>query len=164
MEMRRLDEATSQEMGMGESVAEYGTIVVQKGHIDTITHGCHTMQCKEEGGLKRSGGIGDVLAGTITAFMAWNAILEKDNTPNDDSDGKAVNRQHLQRVFASWAACCAVKKGTRISFQKKRRAMSALDVSGNIGEVLGSMEGGLELELRSDQVQNLTNDMPVAST
>eukprot|EP00580_Thalassiosira_gravida_P017338 CAMPEP_0201667866 /NCGR_PEP_ID=MMETSP0494-20130426/17134_1 /ASSEMBLY_ACC=CAM_ASM_000839 /TAXON_ID=420259 /ORGANISM="Thalassiosira gravida, Strain GMp14c1" /LENGTH=424 /DNA_ID=CAMNT_0048148025 /DNA_START=195 /DNA_END=1469 /DNA_ORIENTATION=- len=164
METRRLDEATSKEMEAGESVAEYGNIVVQKGHTDTITHGCHTMQCKEEGGLKRSGGIGDVLAGTITAFMAWNAILEKDNTPNGNIDGKAVNRQHIQRVFASWAACCAVKRGTRIAFQKQRRAMSALDVSGEIGEVLGSMEGGLELELCSDQVQTLANDMPDAST
>ena len=138
MEMRRLNEPTSDaENGVGE----YANIVVQKGNADTITCGRHAMQCDEEGGLKRSGGIGDVLAGTICAFMAWNAILEKDAVPGDDVDGGAVNRRSRQRVFASWAACCAVKKGTNLAFRKKGRAMSAQDVIGEIGEVLGSMEG-----------------------
>jgi len=154
MEMRRLDEAFSEgsdDAKVGMSVEKkYSNIVVHKGNVDTITNVCHTMQCKEEGGLKRSGGIGDVLAGTISAFMAWNAILEKDMSNDDDSsiDSRVVDRQHCQRVFASWAACCAVKKGTRIAFQKKRRAMSALDVIGEIGEVLGSMEEGVDIGVK----------------
>ena len=147
MEKRRLDEALSEgseDAKVGISVGKYSNIVVHKGNVDTITNSCHTMQCNEEGGLKRSGGIGDVLAGTISAFMAWNVILEQDMSNDDSIDSIVVDRQQRQRVFASWAACCAVKKGTKIAFQKKRRAMSALDVMGEIGEVLGSMEGGVE--------------------
>jgi len=147
MELRRLKEADSEEDAnekKSHSGNKYGSIVVQKGNVDIITQGKHTMQCKEEGGLKRSGGIGDVLAGTISAFMAWNAILEKEKM---ESNGCNIDELHHQRVFASWAACCTVKKGTNLAFQKKRRAMSALDVFEEIGGVIGSMEKVLELEL-----------------
>ena len=96
------------------------------------------MKCEEEGGLKRSGGIGDVLAGTISAFMAWNTILET------DSSNMEVITQHQQRVFACWTACVAVKKATKAAYDKKRRSMSALDVSGEIGIVLYDIEQGLD--------------------
>ena len=149
MEMRRLENAmppNSSETGEG-----HDNIIVQKGNVDTILSGRNTvMQCEEEGGLKRSGGIGDVLAGTISAFMAWNAILESRGS-KDDIGGEAANQ--TQRIFAAWTACVAVKRATKISFQKKRRAMSALDVSGEIGEVLCVMEGGLKLEHCSQMQQ-----------
>eukprot|EP00571_Detonula_confervacea_P004730 CAMPEP_0172314398 /NCGR_PEP_ID=MMETSP1058-20130122/22429_1 /TAXON_ID=83371 /ORGANISM="Detonula confervacea, Strain CCMP 353" /LENGTH=436 /DNA_ID=CAMNT_0013028257 /DNA_START=224 /DNA_END=1534 /DNA_ORIENTATION=+ len=149
MEMRRLNEAISG--GSADTKEGYKNIIVQKGNVDTITNDCHTMQCEEEGGLKRSGGIGDVLAGTISAFMAWNAILEKENSKNSTDRG-VINQRQQQRVFASWTACVAVKKATKTAYQQKRRAMSALDVSGEIGEVLDSMEGGLKLE-RCNEMQ-----------
>ena len=92
------------------------------------------MYCEEEGGLKRSGGIGDVLAGTISAFMAWNTILDRDS---DDIDS---TKNQQQRVFACWVACVAVKKATKAAYDEKRRSMSALDVSGAIGNVLDDIE------------------------
>jgi len=95
------------------------------------------MKCEEEGGLKRSGGIGDVLAGTISAFMAWNTILETDS---DDID---ATKKQQHRIFACWTACVAVKKATKAAYDKKRRSMSALDVSGEIGNVLDDIEQGL---------------------
>lgn len=157
MEMRRLNDAISSgeslETSEGNDVGiQHANIIVQKGGVDTIMQGDSTMQCEEEGGLKRSGGIGDVLAGTISAFMAWNAILEKDASP-DAGDGGLANgeQQQQQRLFASWTACAAVKKATKAAFQKKRRAMSAMDVVGEIGEVIAGMEGGLKLELCSKE-------------
>ena len=76
---------------------EHGNIVVQKGGVDTIQHlGC-TMQCKEEGGLKRSGDLGDVLAGTILAFMAWNVVLEKD-VPNEQADCASTNSKSIHSM------------------------------------------------------------------
>ena len=89
------------------------------------------MHCEEEGGLKRSGGIGDVLAGTISAFMAWNTIL---------SDDATNQQQQQQRTFACWTACVAVKRATKLAYEKKRRSMGALDVIAEIGSVLDDME------------------------
>ena len=141
MEMRRLNDAISSLVGgcSGDngSTEDHQNIIVQKGGIDTISNIHSTMKCEEEGGLKRSGGIGDVLAGTMSAFMAWNTILDT------DSDNKDAVSHQQQRVFACWTACVAVKKATKTAYGKKRRSMSALDVSGEIGNVLDHIEQGL---------------------
>jgi len=140
MEMRRLNEALSSNGGStisSQSTTEHHNIIVQKGSVDTISNIHSTMYCEEEGGLKRSGGIGDVLAGTISAFIAWDTIIETDS---DDID---VTKKQQQRVFACWTACVAVKKATKAAYDKKRRSMSALDVSGEIGNVLNDIEQGL---------------------
>ena len=126
--------------------------MVQKGNIDSIKHMCHTMQCEEEGGLKRSGGIGHVLAGTMSAFMAWHVIVEQE-TPGGSSESSVGERRQRQRVYAAWAACCAVRKGTKRAFRNKRRAMSAMDVMGELGEAVDSMEGGLSVTLE-DPIQH----------
>jgi len=102
--------------------------VVQKGAQDKIGVPGSTllMMCAEEGGLKRSGGIGDVLSGTLGTLAAWQAIL------HDESD-------HLP--LACWTACCIVKRATRRAFRSKRRAMSATDVLDELGATMDEMEG-----------------------
>ena len=165
MEMRRLNDAL---LSAGTSAngreKRRSNVIVQKGGVDTIMHDRYTMRCEEEGGLKRSGGIGDVLAGTITAFMAWNAILEKEETSHDSSninaknDETEYNEECQQRVFASWTAAILVKKATRIAFQKKNRSMSALDVIEEIGGIVSNMEDGLKSE-RNNLIQRTNGDV-----
>ena len=111
------------------------SIVIQKGGTDIISQGPFEMRCDQEGGLKRSGGIGDVLAGTTTAFMAWNSILYAD-------DSTATEGQ--EKLFAAWTACCSVKTATKLAFGKRRRALSALDVIENLPGVLDSMERDID--------------------
>lgn len=136
MEMKRLSDA----LLTGEV---YRNIIVQKGAVDKIINERCTMQDEEEGGLKRCGGIGDVLSGSVTAFMAWNAILvDKD----DRHDEAIIDEVMKQRVFACWTATILVKKATKLAYEKKRRSMSALDVLGEIGYVVSTMEEGLKLE------------------
>ena len=131
MEMRRLNDALLSGVGgsINGDLSENHNIIVQKGSIDTISNIHSTMNCEEEGGLKRSGGIGDVLAGTISAFMAWNIIL------GSDIDSIDVGKKQQHRVFACWTACVAVKKATKAAYDEKRRSMSALDVSGESSSV-----------------------------
>ena len=172
MEMRRLDDALLSAAGTTSADEERekrrSNVIVQKGNVDTIMHDRYTMRCEEEGGLKRSGGIGDVLAGTITAFMAWNAILEKEETTSSDSyynidaknnDDTVYNVECQQRVFASWTAAILVKKATRIAFQKKKRSMSALDVIEEIGDIVSIMEDGLISE-RRNLIQRANGGVP----
>ena len=113
-------------------------IIVEKGHVDTLSRGDLVMQCAEEGGLKRSGGIGDVLAGTISAYMAWYSILEKGH------EGIIEQNLKQQRLFAVWTACCTVKKSTKAAFKSKRRAMSSRDVLEEISGVISVLEGDIE--------------------
>jgi len=133
MEMKRLPSPSS--FG-GES--ENKNIIVEKGHVDDISRGDFGMQCAEEGGLKRSGGIGDVLAGTMSAYMAWYTILNGGNTGSD------LQGLKQQRAFAVWTACCTVKRATKLAFDNKRRAMSSRDVLGNICGVIAHMEDDIE--------------------
>lgn len=95
-------------------------IIVKKGAQDVIyREGTEVMVCDEEGGLKRSGGIGDVLAGTLGTFLAWNEILRERETPVD-------------RVWSCWCACYLVKRATKHAYQEKGRSMTAPDVLASI--------------------------------
>ena len=174
MEMKRLTDAlssssTTLSSTLSSSSSTYSgvhklqnnsNIIIQKGVIDTINNNICTMQCEEEGGLKRCGGIGDVLSGSVTAFMAWNSIFEqqKKNTSeatnsdddDDDDDDNIVQqqqRQQQQRVFACWSASVLVKKATKLAYEKKHRSMSAMNVLDEIGIMIYDMEEGLKQKI-----------------
>lgn len=108
------------------SIIPKEAIVVKKGRYDEIQSGDRVLVCEEEGGLKRSGGLGDILAGTLGTFSAWSQILSTKEDPID-----------LQ--LACWSACCVVKQATKHAFEKKRRAMTAPDVLEEIGPTFDSM-------------------------
>lgn len=162
MEMKRLNDAF---LSLS-SIESNNNILVQKGHNDKISYKTDNtvMVCKEEGGLKRSGGIGDVLAGAISAFMAWNVISEKGKSDVADSafdNGDGANddrqigndeRQNLpqQRVLAAWTAATLVKRATKLAYEKKRRSMSAINVVEEIGNVMNDMEEDLRKLLQKN--------------
>lgn len=55
-----------------------GATIVLKGKSDVISDGTHTISCSVPGGLKRCGGIGDVLSGAIGTAMAWLKVQQFD--------------------------------------------------------------------------------------
>lgn len=55
-----------------------GVTVVQKGARDLVSNGTTTLTVDLPGGLKRSGGQGDTLTGSIATFLGWRkAYLDK---------------------------------------------------------------------------------------
>jgi ATP-dependent NAD(P)H-hydrate dehydratase len=102
--------------------------IVEKGARDTITRNDTTLVCTEEGGLKRSGGIGDVLSGTLGTLVAWHAILKEQGKVEDED-----------LSLACWTACCFVKRATKRAFQAKKRAMTAPDVLNELGPAIDEM-------------------------
>lgn len=100
--------------------------MIQKGAHDVIEYyprrneQSKRMICKEQGGLKRSGGIGDILAGCIGTFVAWNQILAKDE-------------QETDIVMSCFLATAITKRATYLAFEKRKRAMTAPDVLEEIG-------------------------------
>lgn len=54
-----------------------GTVVLRKGLIDVITDGNKAFYVKTEGSLKRCGGQGDILAGTLGTFAYYSQLSQK---------------------------------------------------------------------------------------
>mmetsp|Transcript_39800 Transcript_39800/g.96066 ORF Transcript_39800/g.96066 Transcript_39800/m.96066 type:complete len:263 (+) Transcript_39800:1-789(+) len=103
-------------------------IVVEKGQYDVIRYQGQTLTCGEVGGMKRSGGLGDILAGTLGALIAWNSILTSQGASSE-----------LDLQLACWTACCFVKRATNHAFAQKRRSMTAPDVLSQLGGTVDQM-------------------------
>jgi len=130
-----------------------GIVIVKKGPVDVIfsttLEALHvsrrSMLCKEEGGLKRSGGIGDILSGCIGTFVAWNRILPSRNKPPaimaEDDEDKTAKSTHDNLLLGVWTACCITRRATRYAFEEKRRGMTAPDVLHEISRTVDEMTG-----------------------
>ncbi|KAI0125871.1 H-hydrate dehydratase [Xylariales sp. AK1849] len=104
-----------------------GVTIVQKGGRDFISNGDHTMVVDLEGGLKRSGGQGDTLTGSIATFLGWrNAYLEG----LWDHDGKLDEKELLG--LAAFGGAAITRECSRLAFQKKGRSLQASDLTEEI--------------------------------
>jgi ATP-dependent NAD(P)H-hydrate dehydratase len=74
---------------------------------------------------------GDILAGTVGTFLAWNRILQ-----GNDSNSGSRKKQSDDVVLASWMACCFTKQSTSRAFKKRKRSMTAPDILEEIGAVI----------------------------
>lgn len=121
-----------------------GVVLVRKGHHDVIEYfegnNCNEIEsssavmiCEEKGGLKRSGGIGDILSGSIGTFVAWNRILQDNHVEHDI-------------LLSCWMATCLTKRATGAAFEKRRRSMTAPDVLEEIGNVVDEVASSTIVE------------------
>ncbi len=90
--------------------------------------------------------IGDILAGSVGTFVAWNQILTSQKMKNtssvdysptnskEDNNNNNTNNECL--VLGCWMASCFTKCATAKSFDKKKRSMTAPDVIEEIGDVV----------------------------
>ena len=95
------------------------------------------MICNEMGGLKRSGGLGDLLSGSVGTFLAWNKILQpttKDATTQCTDDDSVASV-----IKACWMATCLTKRSTYKAFEKRKRSMTAPDVLEEVGDVVDAV-------------------------
>lgn len=53
-----------------------GLVILQKGAQDIISNARRTEILNVPGGLKRCGGQGDILSGTVATFLAWGKVYE----------------------------------------------------------------------------------------
>jgi ATP-dependent NAD(P)H-hydrate dehydratase len=146
MEYKRLFDSTSADPSWLD-----GVVVVRKGSIDVIervgnpldvcldSHGSPQYKCREVGGLKRSGGIGDLLAGTLATLAAWNTIWIKEQSMQSPDTSAAKPIQDDDLLGSCWTACCIVKRATRHAYEQKGRSMTAPDVLAAIGSTFHEM-------------------------
>ena len=91
--------------------------VVLKGKFDYITSGSSSLCCSALGSPKRVGGLGDVLAGTLSLLLAWSQV----------KGGK----EDFLKVLHS--GCVLVRVASRLTFEQHSRAMTAADVLQHVG-------------------------------
>jgi len=107
-----------------------GVTVVQKGPVDYISNGKQTLVCNLKGGLKRSGGQGDTLTGSLGTFLAWTRAYRDRLWDHDNSlsDSELIS-------LSAFGAAAVTRLCSRIAFEKKGRALQASDLSVEIGNV-----------------------------
>ncbi|KAK1148681.1 hypothetical protein N8T08_008566 [Aspergillus melleus] len=140
-----------------------GVTIIQKGPHDVISNGVTSMINDITGGLKRSGGQGDTLTGSLGTLLAWRAAYHNglwDSGENDNSK-EAQSPQDVQAelesedrrmspvttlLLAAWAGSAITRECSRRAFKAKGRSMQASDLTeevhhsflGLIGEPEGS--------------------------
>ncbi|KAI1277075.1 H-hydrate dehydratase [Xylaria sp. FL0933] len=101
-----------------------GVTIVQKGGKDFISNGETTLVVDLKGGLKRSGGQGDTLTGSIATFLAWRKAYH---------DGLWDHGGHLQEAetlgLAAFGGACITRECSRLAFEKQGRSLQASDLT-----------------------------------
>ena len=104
-----------------------GVTIIQKGKEDYISNGTHTLISAGEGGLKRSGGQGDTLTGSLATLLAYRrAYLDKlwdhDNDMKDDE----------LLALCAYGGSAITRECSRLAFKEKGRALQASDLTEHV--------------------------------
>ncbi|KAI0395079.1 H-hydrate dehydratase [Xylariaceae sp. FL0594] len=104
-----------------------GVTIVQKGGKDLISNGETTLVVDLKGGLKRSGGQGDTLTGSIATFLAWRKAY---------LDGLWEHGGHLQEAetlsLAAFGGAAITRECSRLAFEKYGRSLQASDLTDQV--------------------------------
>ncbi|KAF2836506.1 H-hydrate dehydratase [Patellaria atrata CBS 101060] len=104
-----------------------GITIIQKGSKDYISNGTYTLVSEGEGGLKRSGGQGDTLTGSIATFLAWRrAYLDKLWNHEGDLDEKEL------LALAAYGGSAITRECSRLAFKEKGRSLQAGDLTEHV--------------------------------
>jgi ATP-dependent NAD(P)H-hydrate dehydratase len=118
------------------TLALNGPIIVQKGSSDVISNGLVNLICNEQGSLRRAGGQGDVLSGTIATYIAWCSTRVSSNATKQQhyttSDGQIIS----PLMLAAFGGCLTTRIASRHAFEKQGRAMGASDVIAELGRTI----------------------------
>ena len=106
-----------------------GPTLVRKGPVDLICDGQVVLANEEPGCPKRSGGQGDVLAGSIATMLSWARAGEGRMPAGVHADGYSAP------ALATWGACLLTRRFSARAFHQRRRSMTAPDLIEAIGPV-----------------------------
>ncbi|KAI9048186.1 hypothetical protein LZ554_007981 [Drepanopeziza brunnea f. sp. 'monogermtubi'] len=104
-----------------------GVTIVQKGAKDYISNGEQTLVSDLEGGLKRSGGQGDTLTGSLATFLGWRkAYLDKLWDHEGDLDAVEL------LALAAFGGSSVTRECSRLAFANKGRSLQASDLTDEV--------------------------------
>ena len=124
-----------------------GVCIIQKGQIDYISNGQEVVAGDLTGGLKRSGGQGDTLTGSLGTFLGWREAYHDGLW--EENDGGKEQKEKLTRaetlLLAAFGGSSITRECSRRAFVKHGRALQASDltdeVHGSFLDLIGEPEG-----------------------
>lgn len=106
-----------------------GVTILQKGQVDRISNGSETLVSDIQGGLKRVGGQGDTLSGSLATFLAWKKAYQ-DNLWEHSGE---LSEDKLMTI-AAFGASSITRKTSRLAYEAKGRAMLTSDLAKHLGD------------------------------
>ncbi|KNG85908.1 YjeF domain protein [Aspergillus nomiae NRRL 13137] len=121
------------------------------GPHDVISNGVTSIINDVVGGLKRSGGQGDTLTGSLGTLLAWRAAYHNGlwDSGEEDNQKEAQSKQDIQAelessdkrmspattlLLAAWAGSGITRECSRRAFEAKGRSMQASDLTDEVHE------------------------------
>ncbi|XP_028402222.1 ATP-dependent (S)-NAD(P)H-hydrate dehydratase-like [Dendronephthya gigantea] len=104
-----------------------GVTINAKGRHDIISDGEKVLTCELEGSLRRCGGQGDLLSGSLGTFLYWTY---KHGLEQNQTEGHLLKAT----LSAAFAACCLTRRCSYLAFEKKNRHMTTSDMIEEIPE------------------------------
>lgn len=154
---------TSREAEACEKLSEAlgGVTIVQKGPHDVISNGVTSIVSDIKGGLKRSGGQGDTLTGSLGTLMGWRAAYHNAlwDSGEQENSKEAQSKQEIQAelesekrmspattlLLVAWAGSSITRECSRRAFKAKGRSMQASDLTDEVHDsfltLIGEPEG-----------------------
>jgi ATP-dependent NAD(P)H-hydrate dehydratase len=102
-----------------------GVTIIQKGAVDYISNGTQTLISDGEGGLKRSGGQGDTLTGSLATLLAYRKAY-LDRIWDHDNDMAADELLAL----CAYGGSAITRECSRLAFKEYGRSLQASDLTG----------------------------------
>ena len=136
-----------------EELAEIlgGVCIIQKGPVDYISQGRDTTISDFKGGLKRSGGQGDTLTGSLGTFLGWRQVYHEGLW---DVGTEKMDRAETLLV-AAFGGSAITRECSRRAFAKKARSLQASDLTDEVHDSFLSLIGEPEFVTGSEKHSNL---------
>jgi len=107
-------------------------VILQKGEIDIISNAHRTLTVDAQGGLKRCGGQGDILSGTVGTLLAWGKSYVEGGLDEGDAQDSRVDARDIP-LLAAYGASTITRITSRIAFGKLGRGVVTGDMIPEIG-------------------------------
>lgn len=122
-----VDEGDPSEVCSKLAKAFGGVTIIQKGAKDYISNGKFTLVSEGEGGLKRSGGQGDTLTGSLATLLAYRKAYH-DKIWNHSGDMEPAETLAL----AAYGGSMITRECSRLAFKDKGRSLQAGDLTEHV--------------------------------
>lgn len=120
-----------------ELAQKYGGVtIIQKGPQDYISNGTQTIVSEGEGGLKRSGGQGDTLTGSLATLLAYRMAYHDRlwHHANDLKEDETL-------ALVAYGGSAVTRECSRRAFQEMGRSLQAGDLTSHVHDAFKAIIG-----------------------
>lgn len=132
----KVDEGKPEELCSKLAKAFGGVTIIQKGAKDYISNGDITLVSEGEGGLKRSGGQGDTLTGSLATLLAYRKAYHDKIW---DHEGDLGESETL--ALAAYGGSSITRECSRLAFKDKGRSLQAADLTEHVHQAFVNTVG-----------------------